>query len=134
MPLAKIDDEVEIDYLFYRVQKDHPELMVDSLLISRVIKHALDNGELYGTLKRDEIGEKVIVIGDMQVSLNHERYSWGTNFETQDFCVICRQPVTSHEQKVSCPECRNVFHRTHLLEWLKVFNQCPMCQQRIKMC
>ncbi len=126
-------NEIEIDYLFYRVQKDHPELMVDSSLILQVLKHALDSGELHGTLKRGEMGEEVILIGDMQVSLNQERYSWGSNLETQDFCVICRQSVTSHEQKVTCPECRNVFHRTHLLEWLKVFNQCPMCQQRIKM-
>jgi hypothetical protein len=131
--ITRPENEVEIEYLFYRIQKDHPELMVDSSLILRVLKHAFDNGELYGTLKRDEMGEKVIVIGDMQASLNQERYSWGNNLETQDFCVICRQPVASHEHKVTCPECRNVFHRTHLLEWLKVFNQCPMCQQKIRM-
>ncbi|MHA1976942.1 MAG: RING finger protein [Candidatus Hodarchaeales archaeon] len=131
--ISRPQNEVEIGYLFYRVQKDLPELMVDSSLVLQVLKHALDNGELHGTLKRDETGEKIIVVGDLQVRVDRDSLSWGSNIETQDFCVICRQSVSSHEQKVTCPECRNVFHRGHLLEWLKVFNQCPMCQQRIKM-
>ncbi len=131
--VTRPQNEVEIDYLYYRIHKDLPELMVDSSLVLDVLKHALDNGELYGTLKRDESGELIIVIGEVPIRSNQENYSWGNISETQDFCVICRQSVTSQEQKVTCPECRNVFHRTHLLEWLKVFNQCPMCQQRIKM-
>ncbi|MHA1995515.1 MAG: RING finger protein [Candidatus Hodarchaeales archaeon] len=126
-------NEVELGYLFYCVKHDLPELMVESSLVLQVIKHALDNGELHGTLKRDEIGEKILVVGDVQVRVDQDSFSWGSMTESQDFCVICRQSVSAHEQKVTCPECRNVFHRTHLLEWLKVFNQCPMCQQRIKM-
>ena len=131
--ISRPQNEVELGYLFYCIQKDLPELMVDSSLVQRVIKHALDNGELHGTLKRDDTGENIIIVGDVQVHHDSDIYSWGSITETQDYCVICRQSVGSREEKVTCPECRNVFHRAHLLEWLKVFNQCPMCQQRIKM-
>ncbi|MHA1941683.1 MAG: RING finger domain-containing protein [Candidatus Hodarchaeales archaeon] len=56
---------------------------------------------------------------------------WGNSSTTIEYCVICRQSIVTYEDEISCPKCQNTFHRSHLLEWLKVFNQCPMCQEKI---
>ncbi|MFW9855765.1 MAG: hypothetical protein ACFFFG_11920 [Candidatus Thorarchaeota archaeon] len=33
---------------------------------------------------------------------------------------------------MSCPDCGQPFHRSHLLEWLKVKRQCPKCRTALR--
>ena len=130
--IKRPQNEIEIDYLTYRSQKDQPELLVDSALISDILDHALNNGELHGKVKKDRLGEEVLVMRESQVKITDSSISFqGTNTATE-YCVICRQSIQLSREKVTCPECSNTFHRTHLLEWLKVFNQCPICHQKIR--
>ena len=129
--LSRPKYEIEIDYLFYKLKKDLPEIYVDSQLLHELITHALVNGEIQGKLKKDNFGEEMLVFGNEQLNLRQTAYTWGSDRTTTEYCVICRQSIVSHEEKASCPKCRNPFHRAHLLEWLKVFNQCPMCHEKI---
>lgn len=130
--ITRPQNEIELDYLNYRAQKDQPELLIDSALISDILHHALGNGELLGKVKRDRLGEQILVMRESKVQISDSLISWQDTNTATEYCVICRQSVQSSGEKVICPECNNVFHRTHLLEWLKVFNQCPMCHHKIR--
>ncbi len=131
--ISRPKNEIELDYLNYRAQKDQPELLIDTALISDILNHALENGELHGKLKKDRQREEILVMGESKIRIGDSTISWqGTTNTATEYCVICRQSIQSSEEKVSCPECHNAFHRTHILEWLKVFNQCPMCHHRIR--
>lgn len=46
----------------------------------------------------------------------------------QPNCMICRGRLQSSEQLVMCPNCLSVAHEMHLIEWLKVRNECPVCR------
>jgi hypothetical protein len=130
--MSRPQNEIELDYLNYRTQKDQPELLVDTGLISEILHHALENGELLGKVKKDRQGEEILVMGESKIHIGDNSISWpDTNIATE-YCVICRKSIQSSGDKVACPECNNTFHRTHLLEWLKVFNQCPMCNHKIR--
>lgn len=128
--VTRPQNEVEIEYLFFRLKKNLPDLLVDLSLVEEIVNHALDHGELQGKIKQDELGERYVVVGS-QINLHPNSSLWGNNTERHDYCVICRRSVDNSVPKVTCPSCLNVFHRTHLLEWLKVFNQCPMCHERM---
>ncbi|MHA2239481.1 MAG: RING finger protein [Candidatus Hodarchaeales archaeon] len=129
--LTRPKNEVEFDYLFYKLKKDLPEVYVDTQLLHEIVIHALTNGEIHGKLKKDNFGEELLVIGKEQLNISQTAYMWGNSSTTIEYCVICRQSIVTYEDEISCPKCQNTFHRTHLLEWLKVFNQCPMCQEKI---
>ena len=125
-------NEIELDYLNYRAQKDQPELLIDNALVSDILQHAMQNGELLGKVKKDRLGEEILVMGESRIQISDREITWqGTNTATEH-CVICRQSIQSSREKVACPECKNTFHKAHLLEWLKVFNQCPMCHHKIR--
>ncbi len=130
--ITRPQNEIELDYLNYRAQKDQPELLIDSTLISDILHHALENGELVGRVKKDRLGEEILVMRESKVQISDSLISWQDTNTTTEYCVICRQSIQSSGEKVICPECNNAFHRTHLLEWLKVFNQCPMCHHKIR--
>jgi hypothetical protein len=128
--VTRPQNEVEIDYLFFKLKKHVPDIMIDLPLVEEIINHALDHGELLGKIKQERSGERFLVVGS-QIIFNSEAISYDNRTETEHYCVICRRSIENTEEKVTCPSCLNIFHRTHLLEWLKVFNQCPMCHERL---
>jgi len=130
--MSRPKNEIELEYLNYRAQKDQPELLIDTVLISDILQHALENGELHGKMKKDRQREEILVMGESKIKFGDSAISWQETNTATEYCVICRQSIQSSREKAICPECNNTYHRTHLLEWLKVFNQCPMCQHKIK--
>jgi hypothetical protein len=46
-------------------------------------------------------------------------------------CVFCKLDVRKNQTIYSCPYCTALFHKEHLLEWLKERNSCPVCQGKI---
>jgi len=46
-------------------------------------------------------------------------------------CSICRKNLYHGEEIVVEEKCGNLFHRRHIVEWIKIKGQCPMCQSRI---
>jgi hypothetical protein len=101
-------------------------------LISDILHHALENGELHGKMKKERNKEEILVMGESKIHIGDSSISWQDANTATEYCVICRQSIQASGEKVICPECQNTFHRTHLLEWLKVFNQCPMCHHKIR--
>jgi len=46
-------------------------------------------------------------------------------------CMICDLDLDDSDQVVYCPHCGNAAHKAHLLEWIHVKRQCPMCGQHL---
>ncbi|MHA1215254.1 MAG: hypothetical protein ACTSR2_02760 [Candidatus Hodarchaeales archaeon] len=128
-------NEIETDYLLFKIQKGLKGYPLDESVFNRILTHILNTGEIEGNLKRTRDGEKVITITRVQESFDPTAtVSWDlSSIESQgtDQCVICRHIIRDSEEKIACDVCHNVFHRNHLLEWLKVFGDCPICHNRM---
>jgi predicted RNA-binding Zn-ribbon protein involved in translation (DUF1610 family) len=46
-------------------------------------------------------------------------------------CLVCGLELSSHDNLATCPHCRNVFHKTHLAEWVSKKKRCPACGERL---
>ena len=42
-------------------------------------------------------------------------------------CMVCNLIIGRGEEVVKCPNCSELAHRAHLLEYLKIKAQCPLC-------
>lgn len=91
----------------------------------------MSQGEIVGRLERNGVGEFVLAVESFCQGETINDFTWDEFEQFKKHCVICRYPIRSDTDNVACPVCKNTFHRNHLLEWLKVFNQCPMCQQQL---
>lgn len=47
-------------------------------------------------------------------------------------CPICKLEIEEKEFIIQCPNCMNLFHGKHLVEWLLENEQCPICQTSIE--
>jgi len=124
-------NEIEADYLHFKLQKHIKDHLIDDYLVTQIITHALDRGEIKGKLEQNEDGEMILTASSF---VNFEVVKDISIFESEsqnEYCVICRHAIKPSEKSTICPTCQNSFHKAHLLEWLKVFNQCPMCRNRI---
>ena len=52
--------------------------------------------------------------------------------DLEEVCMLCRKKIKAGEVYLKCPYCQNIFHRTHLLEWIKVKATCPVCKHELK--
>ncbi|MBD3191130.1 MAG: hypothetical protein GF308_10820 [Candidatus Heimdallarchaeota archaeon] len=43
-------------------------------------------------------------------------------------CAICKLELREEQVVVQCPHCLALFHLDHLVEWLKIEPECPICQ------
>lgn len=129
--------EIDTEYLLFKTRKVIPNHDIDEVLLTRILESVLDRGELQGQLRCSETGELVLSVDHMGVETELADYvhlSWDEEEPVDpepQFCVICRAIILVEETSTSCPSCLNQFHRPHLLEWLKVFNQCPICHKRL---
>ncbi|MFW9777259.1 MAG: RING finger protein [Candidatus Heimdallarchaeota archaeon] len=135
--LSKPKNEIEADYLLFKTRKAISDHDIDEVLLTRILESVLDGGEIQGQVRISEGGEQVLTVdrlGHEFANTDSIRLTWTFEEENQSetqFCVICRAVILVEEASTSCPMCLNQFHRAHLLEWLKVFNQCPMCHERL---
>ncbi|MFX0014167.1 MAG: RING finger protein [Promethearchaeota archaeon] len=129
--LSRPRNEIEYDYLFFKVQKHIQDQIVDDYLFQQIIDHILSQGEVGGSLDHNKRGSLILTVERPYKGSVVEGISWENSQKYDKHCVICRYIIEPDEDIVECPSCQNSFHRNHLLEWLKVFNQCPMCHQRL---
>ncbi|MHA1983603.1 MAG: hypothetical protein ACW967_04545 [Candidatus Hodarchaeales archaeon] len=55
-----------------------------------------------------------------------------TDQEVQYSCQIRKtDEYIPDEEEVWCPTCINSFHKNHLLEWIKIQGNCPVCQEKL---
>ncbi len=50
----------------------------------------------------------------------------------QKQCTVCQQFIGQEELYNQCPHCKQLAHRTHLLEWLKIKGICPYCKEKLR--
>jgi len=46
-------------------------------------------------------------------------------------CMVCDLSLHPSDPVAHCPHCGNAAHKEHLLEWLHVKRQCPICGQHL---
>ncbi|MFW9902862.1 MAG: RING finger protein [Candidatus Thorarchaeota archaeon] len=124
-------NEIEFDYLLYKVHKQIQNPITDDYLLKQVFDHILSQGEIVGRLAQNNDGNLILTVKKSYKCSPISKISWDKELRSEKNCVICRHPIKTQENSVNCPSCNNFFHRNHLLEWLKVFNQCPICHQRL---
>lgn len=129
--LIRPRNEIESDYLFYKVRKSIQENIVDDHFLQRILDHILARGEIRGRLERNEIDGMILAVEGYYNGEVISDFAWQESEQPENQCVICRYPIGADTDIVTCPFCQNAFHQNHLLEWLKVFNQCPICQRRL---
>ncbi|MBD3189482.1 MAG: hypothetical protein GF308_02510 [Candidatus Heimdallarchaeota archaeon] len=47
-------------------------------------------------------------------------------------CGICKLAIAKGEPKFYCPSCHTLFHRRHLIDWLKQNKKCPICKEQLR--
>ncbi|MCG3259817.1 MAG: E3 ubiquitin protein ligase, partial [Candidatus Heimdallarchaeota archaeon] len=47
-------------------------------------------------------------------------------------CEICMMYMVAKEELVQIIDCGHVFHKDHLIEWMKIKRICPICKQAIR--
>jgi hypothetical protein len=51
--------------------------------------------------------------------------------EHEEECMVCKLELSEGEDVVWCPHCGNPAHKTHLLEWIRMRNTCPICGKHL---
>ncbi len=46
-------------------------------------------------------------------------------------CQICKRGFAENEITVTCSHCNNKFHKNHLLEYIKIKGECPVCKEKL---
>ena len=46
-------------------------------------------------------------------------------------CSICQGLIKSGENVLECPTCNNIAHKEHMLQWLKIKEECPICKTEV---
>ena len=42
-------------------------------------------------------------------------------------CAICKLKIDKNQEILCCPQCNFLFHKEHMIEWLKISAYCPVC-------
>jgi len=43
-------------------------------------------------------------------------------------CPVCKGPILTKQDTISCPNCKVAAHKDHFLEYLRVNGKCPHCE------
>ncbi len=46
-------------------------------------------------------------------------------------CTVCNGIIKKNQKVYKCPNCDNLSHKGHLLQWLQIKEECPVCKQKI---
>ena len=47
------------------------------------------------------------------------------------YCEICKNIIVEGEKIVQTKPCNHIFHKNHIVEWIKVKGTCPICKEQI---
>ena len=45
-------------------------------------------------------------------------------------CTICQGLIKRGDNVLECPTCNNLAHKEHMLQWLKIKEECPICKTK----
>ena len=48
-------------------------------------------------------------------------------------CIICQGLIKHGDSVLECPQCSNLAHSDHMLQWLKIKEECPICKSKVTM-
>ncbi len=51
--------------------------------------------------------------------------------EKVGLCEICKRSVYNVDSRFPCPDCNNIFHTSHFIEWVRIKEKCPVCRESI---
>lgn len=54
-----------------------------------------------------------------------------TSNTKDDFCMVCKLVFKRKDEILQCPVCESFYHREHLLDWIRVHKNCPVCNQQL---
>ena len=60
--------------------------------------------------------------GDKAVKLSGEKVG---------LCEVCKRSVYNVDSRLPCPNCDNVFHTSHFLEYQRVTGKCAVCRTSV---
>lgn len=44
-------------------------------------------------------------------------------------CAVCKLSIKKNKDILHCPNCKTLFHKDHLIDWLEQKNNCPICKK-----
>ncbi|MFX1535220.1 MAG: RING finger protein [Promethearchaeota archaeon] len=93
------------------------------LIPSKVVQDCIDLGIIPGWYDKDR------AIYYKQFPFEEKKYQT-TLSSPYPNCPICLNPIEADAKP--CPECFQLFHREHFLEWIKKNKRCPVCKEKIQ--
>ncbi len=48
-----------------------------------------------------------------------------------DVCMVCKLYLNETDEILQCPVCESLYHKDHLLDWIRTKNSCPVCAQQL---
>ena len=54
-----------------------------------------------------------------------------TSFAKDDFCMVCKLSFKNMDKILQCPVCESLYHKEHLLDWIRIHKNCPVCTQKL---
>ncbi|MHA1866943.1 MAG: hypothetical protein ACTSVB_05285 [Candidatus Heimdallarchaeaceae archaeon] len=51
--------------------------------------------------------------------------------KSQPLCIICNGLIKKGQDLLECPNCENVGHKEHMLKWISIKEECPICKTQI---
>jgi hypothetical protein len=51
--------------------------------------------------------------------------------QKDDICMVCKLFLKKGDDILQCPVCERLYHKNHLLEWIRKHNNCPVCSQQL---
>lgn len=49
-----------------------------------------------------------------------------------EMCMICKLEIRDKQKVITCPFCKSYFHEDHLIEWIALNEDCPVCKKTLK--
>lgn len=57
---------------------------------------------------------------------------WSLKEKKPAVCMICKLSLKGNQNITQCPMCQSMFHKKHIVDWLRVKGKCPVCQQSLR--
>ena len=48
-------------------------------------------------------------------------------------CIVCQGLIKHGDSVLECPQCSNLAHTDHMIQWLKIKEECPICKSKVTM-